>query len=77
MKQITALFVVLRRCLHSIDQKILLEFLLIYVYIDAVLSSIRAIIGHLVMSLAVSSALNSIFVNTRYIIDYFKANQPN
>ena len=39
MKQITTLFAVLRRCLYSIDQKILLGFLLIYAYIDAVLSS--------------------------------------
>lgn len=39
MKQITTLFAVLRRCLYSIDQKKLLEFLLIYAYIDTVLSS--------------------------------------
>ena len=35
---------------------------------------VRAIIGYLVMSLAVSSAVNDIFVNTRYIFDKFKAN---
>ena len=39
MKQITPLFAVLRRCLYSIDEKLLLEFLLIYAYMDTVLSS--------------------------------------
>ena len=34
---------------------------------------VRAIIYYLVMSLAVSSAVNGIFVNTRYIFDEFKA----
>ena len=29
------------------------------------------------MSLAVSSAVNGIFVNTRYIFDLFKAIEPN
>ena len=39
MKQITTLRAVLRRCLYSIDQILLLEFLLIYAYMDTVLSS--------------------------------------
>ena len=39
MKKITTLFAVPRRYLYSINQKILLDFLLIYAYIDAVLSS--------------------------------------
>ena len=39
MKQSTALFAILRRCLYLIDQKLLLEFLLIYADVDTVLSS--------------------------------------
>ena len=74
MKQITTLFAVLRRCLYSIDQKLLLEFLLIYAYTWILFYEVRATIGYLVMSLAVSSAVNGMFVNTRYIFDYFKAN---
>ena len=75
MKQSTALFAILRRCLHLIDQKLLLKFSLIYADMDTVLSSKST--NWLLSNVAISFALNSIFVNTRYIIDYFKANQPN
>ena len=53
MKQSTALSAILRRCLYLIDQKLLLEFLLIYADMDTVLSSkstnwlLRNVAGHI------------------------------
>ena len=64
MKQITTtLFAVLRRCLYSMDQKILLGFLLIYAYIDAVLSSKSN-------NLLLSNVISRILCSERYICKY-------
>ena len=63
MKQITTLFAVLRRCLYSIDQKILLEFLLLYAYIDAVLSSKSN-------NWLLSNVISRILCSERYICKY-------
>ena len=68
VKQITTLFAVPRRCLYSIDQKILLGFLLIYAYTDAVLSSKS---NNLLLSNVISRILCSEWYICKYTL-YFR-----
>ena len=63
MKQITTSFAVLRRCLYSIDQKLLFEFLLIYAYMDTVLSSKSN-------NWLISKVISRILFSERYICKY-------